>query len=163
MKRLTLALAFAALIPIANAVEYTQIQTDKSAINFVYKQMGVAVDGKFKKFSSQLSLTRPNRLRPRPASMSNSAASTPAPRKATRKSPASSASRARRRTSSSPPPSRRKATPASSTAASPSAAPTLPSAKAAGPSSTSSPTTCRSSSASPLQANNPQPTTGEPP
>ena len=55
MKRLTLALAFAALIPIANAVEYTQIQTDKSAINFVYKQMGVAVDGKFKKFSSQLS------------------------------------------------------------------------------------------------------------
>ena len=55
MKRLTLALAFAALIPIANAVEYPQIQTDKSAINFVYKQMGVAVDGKFKKFSSQLS------------------------------------------------------------------------------------------------------------
>ena len=55
MKRLTLALAFAALIPIANAVEYTQIQTDKSTINFVYKQMGVAVDGKFKKFSSQLS------------------------------------------------------------------------------------------------------------
>ena len=55
MKRLTLALAFAAPIPVANAVEYTQVQADKSAINFVYKQMGVAVDGKFKKFSSQLS------------------------------------------------------------------------------------------------------------
>jgi polyisoprenoid-binding protein YceI len=55
MKRLALALAFAALIPSAHAVEYTQVQTDKSAINFVYKQMGVAVDGKFKKFSSQLS------------------------------------------------------------------------------------------------------------
>ena len=55
MKRLALALAFAALIPAAHAVEYTQVQADKSAINFVYKQMGVAVDGKFKKFSSQLS------------------------------------------------------------------------------------------------------------
>jgi polyisoprenoid-binding protein YceI len=55
MKRLTLALAFATLIPAAHAVEYTQVQPDKSAVNFVYKQMGVAVDGKFKKFSSQLS------------------------------------------------------------------------------------------------------------
>ncbi|NTV71127.1 MAG: YceI family protein [Azonexaceae bacterium] len=54
MKRLALALAFATLIPAAHAVEYTQIQPDKSAINFVYKQMGVAVDGKFKKFSSTL-------------------------------------------------------------------------------------------------------------
>lgn len=55
MKRLAFALVFSALIPAANAVEYTQVQADKSAINFVYKQMGVAVDGKFKKFSSQLS------------------------------------------------------------------------------------------------------------
>jgi len=54
MKRLTLALAFAALIPAAQAVEYTHVQPDKSTINFVYKQMGVSVDGKFKKFSSQL-------------------------------------------------------------------------------------------------------------
>ncbi|MGB4062274.1 MAG: YceI family protein [Azonexus sp.] len=54
MKRLAFALAFAALIPAAQAVEYTQVQPDKSAVNFVYKQMGVAVDGKFKKFSSQL-------------------------------------------------------------------------------------------------------------
>lgn len=55
MKRLAFALAFAALIPAAHAVEYTQVQADKSAVNFVYKQMGVAVDGKFRKFSSQLS------------------------------------------------------------------------------------------------------------
>lgn len=38
----------------AQAVEYTQVQTDKSAISFTYQQMGVAVDGKFKRFSSQM-------------------------------------------------------------------------------------------------------------
>jgi hypothetical protein len=37
---LALATAFS-----AQAVEYTQVQPDKSAINFTYKQMGVAVDG----------------------------------------------------------------------------------------------------------------------
>jgi polyisoprenoid-binding protein YceI len=55
MKRIALALALAATLSAAHAVEYTQVQPEKSAINFVYKQMGVAVDGKFKKFSSQLS------------------------------------------------------------------------------------------------------------
>ena len=40
MKRIALALAFASLIPAAHAVEYTQVQVDKSAVNFVYKQMG---------------------------------------------------------------------------------------------------------------------------
>ena len=54
MKRIALALAFASLIPAAHAVEYTQVQVDKSAVNFVYKQMGVAVDGKFRRFSSTL-------------------------------------------------------------------------------------------------------------
>ena len=54
MKKIILALALATAFS-AQAVEYTQVQTDKSAINFVYKQMGVAVDGKFKKFASQLS------------------------------------------------------------------------------------------------------------
>ena len=54
MKKLALALAFASLIPAAHAVEYTQVQPEKSAVTFVYKQMGVAVDGKFKKFASQL-------------------------------------------------------------------------------------------------------------
>lgn len=37
------------------AVEYKQVQADKSSIAFEYKQMGVAMDGNFKKFSSQLS------------------------------------------------------------------------------------------------------------
>ncbi len=53
MKKIILALALAGAIS-AQAAEYTQVQPDKSAINFVYKQMGVAVDGKFKKFASQL-------------------------------------------------------------------------------------------------------------
>ena len=56
MKKLILALAFSAALPFAaHAVEYTQVQADQSAINFTYKQMGVAVDGKFKRFSSALS------------------------------------------------------------------------------------------------------------
>lgn len=54
MKKIILALALASVFS-AQAAEYTQVQADKSAINFVYKQMGVAVDGKFKKFASQLS------------------------------------------------------------------------------------------------------------
>ncbi len=55
MKRFALALTLAASLGAAHAVEYTQVQADKSAINFTYKQMGVALDGKFKKFASQLS------------------------------------------------------------------------------------------------------------
>jgi polyisoprenoid-binding protein YceI len=39
----------------AHAAEYTQVQADKSAINFTYQQMGVKMDGKFKKFTSQFS------------------------------------------------------------------------------------------------------------
>ena len=53
MKKIILALALATAFS-GHAVEYTQVQADKSAINFTYKQMGVAVDGKFKKFTSQL-------------------------------------------------------------------------------------------------------------
>ena len=58
MKRPALALALAlgaALAPAAHAIEYNQVQADKSRIGFGYKQMGVAMDGKFKKFASQLS------------------------------------------------------------------------------------------------------------
>ncbi len=56
MKPLILALTLAATLPLtAHAVEYNQVQLDKSAINFAYKQMNVAMDGKFKKFSAQLS------------------------------------------------------------------------------------------------------------
>lgn len=38
----------------ANAAEYNQVVTDKSAINFAYKQMNVPLEGKFKKFSAQI-------------------------------------------------------------------------------------------------------------
>ena len=53
MKKILLTLALATAFS-AQAVEYTQVQPDKSAINFTYKQMGVAVDGQFRKFTSQL-------------------------------------------------------------------------------------------------------------
>lgn len=38
----------------ALAVEYTAIQPEKSTLSFVYKQMNVPVEGKFKKFAVQL-------------------------------------------------------------------------------------------------------------
>ncbi|MBI2277242.1 MAG: YceI family protein [Dechloromonas sp.] len=53
MKRIALAVALSTAFS-AQAIEYNQVQADKSNVAFVYKQMGVAVDGKFKKFSSQL-------------------------------------------------------------------------------------------------------------
>ena len=43
------------LAPLAHAVEYTQVQADKSSVQFNYQQMGVKMDGRFRKFSSQLS------------------------------------------------------------------------------------------------------------
>ena len=36
------------------AVEYSVVQTDKSAVNFVFSQMGVAVNGRFQKFTAQI-------------------------------------------------------------------------------------------------------------
>ena len=53
MKKILLTLALATAFS-AQAVEYTQVQTDKSTIHFTYKQMGVAVDGQFRKFASQI-------------------------------------------------------------------------------------------------------------
>ncbi len=54
MQRLAMTLALA--LPFAaHAVEFSQVQADRSAIAFTYKQMGVAVEGRFKRFSSQLS------------------------------------------------------------------------------------------------------------
>jgi len=41
--------------PLVQAIEYSQIQAEKSMLGFVYKQMGVPVDGSFKKFNAQLS------------------------------------------------------------------------------------------------------------
>ncbi|MFZ2268209.1 MAG: YceI family protein [Azonexus sp.] len=55
MKQLISALLFATALPLAaQAVEYTQVQTAQSSINFAYKQMGVSMDGKFRKFAAQL-------------------------------------------------------------------------------------------------------------
>jgi polyisoprenoid-binding protein YceI len=52
--KLFLLLAGALASYTAHAVEYGQIQADKSTINFVSKQMGVPVNGFFKRFSAQL-------------------------------------------------------------------------------------------------------------
>jgi polyisoprenoid-binding protein YceI len=57
MKRIALILAFATTLASlsAQAVEYTQVLPERSAIHFTYQQMGVKVDGKFSRFSGQLS------------------------------------------------------------------------------------------------------------
>ncbi|MES2407567.1 MAG: YceI family protein [Pseudomonadota bacterium] len=39
----------------AQAVEYNQLQADKSAVSFVYKQMNVPIEGDFKRFHGQIS------------------------------------------------------------------------------------------------------------
>ena len=52
MKKLFLRLVLIAIVatvaPAAHAVEYAQIQVSKSSISFTYKQMNVAMAGKFK-------------------------------------------------------------------------------------------------------------------
>lgn len=53
--RLTLAsLALAAALTPARAVEFSQVQPDKSSLTFVSKQMGVPVEGRFRKFTTAL-------------------------------------------------------------------------------------------------------------
>lgn len=55
MKRFTLALVSTlGLATAAHAVDYTQVQADKSRIAFDYQQMGVSMDGRFNTFASQL-------------------------------------------------------------------------------------------------------------
>ena len=58
MKRFILALALAAGLPpavnTAQAAAFNQVQADKSAITFTYQQMGVKMDGKFRKFAAKL-------------------------------------------------------------------------------------------------------------
>ena len=49
-----LLILLALLAPPAGAVEYSAVQTEKSSLGFVFKQMGVAVNGRFPKFSAQL-------------------------------------------------------------------------------------------------------------
>ena len=54
-RSLALAANLAFVMPVAHAVEYKSVAIDKSKVTFNYKQMGVAMDGQFKKFSTQLS------------------------------------------------------------------------------------------------------------
>lgn len=49
------ALGIALLSPLAQATEYKNVALNQSKITFVYKQMGVAVEGHFQKFSPQVS------------------------------------------------------------------------------------------------------------
>lgn len=54
MKRLTLAAAFLVAATAAGATEFGTVLADKSTLTFTSKQMGVPVDGKFKKFATTL-------------------------------------------------------------------------------------------------------------
>ena len=57
MKQLIITLALgAAALGNAQAATYQAVVPEKSSITFSYKQMGVAMDGKFKKFSAQVGL-----------------------------------------------------------------------------------------------------------
>lgn len=54
MKTAIFGIALAALALPAHAVEFTAVQPDKSTLSFVSKQMGVPVDGSFKRFKATL-------------------------------------------------------------------------------------------------------------
>ena len=57
MKHLFTTLALGAtLLTSAHAATYQAVVPEKSTITFSYKQMGVAMDGKFKKFNAQVNL-----------------------------------------------------------------------------------------------------------
>lgn len=53
--RLFLFILFMLAYGIASAVGFNQLLTGESSVTFGYKQMGVALDGKFNKFAAQLS------------------------------------------------------------------------------------------------------------
>lgn len=53
--RLFLFILFMLVYGMASAVEYKQVLTGESTVTFGYKQMGVALDGKFNKFAAELS------------------------------------------------------------------------------------------------------------
>ena len=67
MKRplLALAAALALAAPAVHAIEYQQVQPAQSQVGFSYKQMGVGMDGHFRKFSGQLAFdpARPSAAR----------------------------------------------------------------------------------------------------
>jgi polyisoprenoid-binding protein YceI len=55
IKRLTGAAVLLLVTSPVMALEFKQVQTNDSAVTFGFKQMGVPLDGKFNKFSAQLS------------------------------------------------------------------------------------------------------------
>lgn len=89
MKRtaLTLIASFAFAATAAHAVEYGQVQPDKSRIAFDYQQVGVAMQGTFGKFASELRFDPAAPQSASATSRSISPASIPAARKATRRLP----------------------------------------------------------------------------
>lgn len=54
IERLVLLLSLAGLAAHATATEFNAVQADKSTVAFVYKQMGVPVEGRFRTFAAQL-------------------------------------------------------------------------------------------------------------
>lgn len=54
MKRVCLALALLAATSLARAEEFTAVNGGKSSIAFVYRQMGVPMEGRFGRFAAQL-------------------------------------------------------------------------------------------------------------
>src|SRR3989338_10174749 len=54
MKKLQLLLTLLGAMGGAYAAEFNQVQADKSTLTFAYKQMGVPLEGKFRKFGAQL-------------------------------------------------------------------------------------------------------------
>jgi len=52
MKRLICGVIMLVAAGSVQAVEYNRLQADKSSISFVYQQMGVKIEGRFKKFSA---------------------------------------------------------------------------------------------------------------
>jgi polyisoprenoid-binding protein YceI len=53
--QLTLLLSLLLIASYVSAVEFTQVDTKASSVTFFYKQMNVPLDGKFNKFSAQVS------------------------------------------------------------------------------------------------------------
>ena len=57
MRTLAAILTLACLLPMSGqAAEYKQLVADKSSIHFGYKQMGVAMNGRFTRFSAELAV-----------------------------------------------------------------------------------------------------------
>ncbi len=58
---IALTMAAASLVSVSSqAEEYKVVQVDKSTLNFGYKQMGVGMDGRFKKFTVQMNFDPAN-------------------------------------------------------------------------------------------------------